>query len=151
MRRSYKNLQTIRDFIRYATSCFNEFGLYYGHGTDNAWDEAVALILHALHLPHDIDPIVLDGRLSEAEQKKLAQLIELRIKKRIPLPYLTHVAWFAGLPFYVDERVLIPRSSMAELILNRFQPWIEETKIQQILDLCTGSGCMGIACAKSFP
>lgn len=144
-------LQTIRDYIRLATSRFNAAGLYYGHGTDNAWDEAIALVLHTLHLPHDISPVVLDARLLHDEQKKLIELIDTRVEKRIPVPYLTHEAWFSGLPYYVDDRVLIPRSPIAELIENHFQPWIDENKVQNILDLCTGSGCIAIACAKAFP
>lgn len=145
------NLKTIRDFIRYATSQFNEGLLYYGHGTDNAWDEAVALIMHSLHLPHDIGPHVLDAHLIEEERSKLLDLINKRIKNRVPVPYLTHEAWFSGLSFYVDERVLIPRSAIAELIENQFQPWIEKERVLDILDLCTGSGCIAIALAKTFP
>lgn len=151
MTKIYSDLKTIQDFIRYAASCFNELGLYYGHGTDNAWDEAVALVLHTLHLPHDLPPTVLNARLTQAERDKLAELINLRIKKRIPVPYLTHTAWFAGIPFYVDERVLIPRSSIAQLIEEQFQPWIDPEKMHHLLDLCTGSGCIGIACAKALP
>lgn len=147
----YTELRTIRDFIRYATSCFNEACLFYGHGTDNSWDEAVSLVLHTLHLPHDINPAVLDAALIQEEKSKLAQLIEKRVMKRIPVPYLTHEAWFAKLPFYVDERVLIPRSPIAELILNQFEPWINSGEVTRILDLCTGSGCIAIACAKAFP
>src|SRR5437016_392354 len=107
-------LSTLRDFLRYATSSFNEAGLYYGHGTDNAWDEAIALILHTLHLPHTITTHALDAHLTQAEKEKLYQLLHRRIHERIPTPYLTHEAWFAGLSFYVDERVLIPRSPIAE-------------------------------------
>lgn len=143
-------LTTIRDFIRLAISRFNAAGLYYGHGTDNAWDEAIALILHTLHLPHDINPTLLDAHLTKEEREKIVHLIDERVKKRIPVPYLTHEAWFAGLPFYVDERVLIPRSPIAELIENHFQPWIDPDKVEHILDLCTGSGCIAIACTKAF-
>lgn len=147
----YNDLFTIRDFIRYATSRFNEAGLYYGHGTDNAWDEAVALVLHTIHLHHNVDAAILDARLTYNERTKLAELINERVMKRIPVPYLTHEAWFSGMPFYVDERVLIPRSPIAELIENQFAPWIESNHIHSILDLCTGSGCIAIACAKAFP
>ena len=147
----YTELKTIRDYIRLATSKFNAAGIYYGHGTDNAWDEAIALVLHTLHLPPDIDPAVLDARLLEEERKKLAELIDIRADKRIPVPYLTHEAYFSGLSYYVDDRVLIPRSPIAELIENQFAPWIEEEKVNHILDLCTGSGCIAIACAKAFP
>lgn len=147
----HPELKTIRDFIRYATSCFNEAGLYYGHGTDNAWDEAIALVLHSLHLPHDINPTILDANLIKGEQEKLTKLISLRVEKRIPVAYLTHEARFAGLSFYVDERVLIPRSPIAELIENKFQPWKDPSNVHQILDLCTGSGCIALACAYAFP
>ena len=144
-------LHTIRDFLRYATSRFNEAGLHYGHGTDNAWDEAASLILHTLHLPHSIHPAALEAALVEAERHALMALIEKRISSRIPAAYLIHEAWFADLPFYVDERVLIPRSPMAELIENRFEPWVDPNNVNLILDLCTGSGCIAVACAKAFP
>lgn len=147
----YTDLITIRDYLRIATSRFNAAGLYYGHGTDNAWDEAIALVLHTLHLPHDIHPGVLDARLTREERTLVTALIDARIEKRIPVPYLTHEAWFCGMPFYVDERVLIPRSPIAELIENRFQPWIDPEQVTSILDLCSGSGCIAIACAKAFP
>lgn len=148
---NYPELKTIRDFIRYATSRFNETGLYYGHGTDNAWDEAIALVFHTLHLPHHINPTVLDANLVQQERELLLNLIDQRLTKRIPIPYLTHEAWFSGLSFYVDERVLIPRSPIAELIETHFEPWIEHEQIHDILDLCTGSACIAIACAKAFP
>src|SRR3990167_5798032 len=126
-------LTTIRDFLRYATSRFNEADLYYGHGTDNAWDDAIALILRSLHLPHDIHPTVLDAHLTKAECELLDSLIEKRIQKRIPVAYLIHEAWFAGLSFYVDERVLIPRSPIAELIENQFTPWVNADDVHNIL------------------
>lgn len=144
-------LRTIRDFIRWAMSCFNAAGLYFGHGTETAWDEAVALVLQSLHLPHDVSPTVLDANLTNQERELLYQLVQRRTTQRIPLAYLTHEAIFAGLPFYVDERVLIPRSPIAELIENQFQPWVDPDNVQTILDLCTGSGCIAIACAKAFP
>lgn len=147
----HNELKTIRDFIRFATSRFNEAGLFFGHGTDNAWDEAIALVFHTLHLPHDIDQSILDANLTEEEQIKLTELIETRVLKRIPLAYLNHEAWFAGLSFYVDERVLIPRSPLAELIENRFEPWISSNDVKHVLDLCTGSGCIAIACAYALP
>lgn len=151
MLNNYSDLKTIRDFLRLATSKFNEAQLYYGHGTDNAWDEAVTLILHRLYLPHDINPAILDASLTQEERQHLLQLIRDRIEKRIPAAYLTHEAWFAKMSFYVDERVLIPRSPLAELIQNEFQPWILKSEVNHILDLCTGSGCIAIACAKQFP
>lgn len=148
---AYTDLHTIRDFIRYATSSFNAAQLYYGHGTDNAWDEAVALVFHTLNLPHSTPVTVLDARLTQEEKNQLINLIQMRIEKRIPVPYLTHEAWFGELPFYVDERVLIPRSPIAELIENEFKPWVDPERVESILDLCTGSGCIAIACAKAFP
>ena len=144
-------LLTIRDFLRWTMSRFNEAGLFYGHGTDNASDEAIALILHTLYLPHDINSNMLDARLTSIEREKLYKMIQRRIHERIPLAYLTQEAWFAGLPFYVDERVLVPRSPIAELIENQFQPWIETDSVHHILDICTGSGCIAIASAKYFP
>jgi ribosomal protein L3 glutamine methyltransferase len=144
-------LMTIRDFMRWAVSRFNEAGLFFGHGTETAWDEAAALILHTLHLPHDIDQPILDARLTHSERENIYTILERRIKDRIPVPYLTHEAWFASLPFYVDERVLIPRSPIAELITNHFEPWINMESVHSILDLCTGSGCIAIASAQQFP
>jgi ribosomal protein L3 glutamine methyltransferase len=144
-------LITIRDFMRWAISRFNEGGLFFGHGTETAWDEAASLILHTLYLPHDIDQPILEARLTSTEREAVYNVIQRRIKDRLPVPYLTHEAWFAGLPFYVDERVLIPRSPIAELIANEFAPWVNMNTVHSILDLCTGSGCIAIACAKQFP
>lgn len=144
-------LSTIRDMLRWTVSRFNEAKLFYGHGTDNAWDEAVVLVLHALHLPPNIDPKIIDARLTKNERDTIIELITERIQKKIPAAYLIHQAWFAGLPFYVDERVLIPRSPIAELIEHHFSPWIAYENVHHILDLCTGSGCIAIACALAFP
>ncbi len=144
-------LVTLRDMLRLAVSHFYAANLYFGHGTENAWDEAVALVLHVLHLPPDINPQVLDARLTLSERRKVARLITRRVKERIPSAYLTHEAWFAGLPFYVDQRVLIPRSPVAELIEQNFSPWIAVDTVSRVLDLCTGSGCIAIACALAFP
>ena len=146
-----QTLSTILDFIRYGASRFNQHQLYFGHGTDNAWDEATALIFHALHLPHSLYGTVLNAKLIDEEKNILIDLIEKRISLRFPVPYLTNEAWFCGLAFYVDERVLIPRSSIAELIEQQFSPWIQPENVHTILDLCTGSGCIAIACAKAFP
>jgi len=104
-----------------------------------------------LHLPHDVNPAILDANLLTEEREKLFSLISTRVKLRLPVPYLTHEAWFGELPFYVDERVLIPRSPIAELIENQFQPWVNADEVHEILDLCTGSGCIAILCAKYFP
>lgn len=144
-------LINIRDFLRYAVTQFNAAGLFFGHGTDNAWDEAVALVLHSLHLPLDINPDILASHLTQAEREKILNLIDERTQKRIPLAYLTHEAWFSQLPFYVDERVLIPRSPIAELIEKQFSPWIDPDAVHSILDLCTGSGCIAITAALHFP
>lgn len=144
-------LDTIRDFIRWAVTQFNQKNLVYGHGTDNAWDEAVNLILTCLRLAPDIDTHVLDAKLCLNEKKFIAKKIQERIEKRIPVPYLVNEAWFAGLNFYVDQRVIIPRSPIAELIEEQFSPWVEEGNLGHMLDLCTGSGCIAISCALTFP
>jgi ribosomal protein L3 glutamine methyltransferase len=125
--------------------------VFYGHGTDNAVDEAAALVLHAMNLSHDLGAAVYRKRVSAAARKSAEELIERRIKERIPAVYLTKKTWFAGLPFYVDPRVLIPRSALAELIEHQFSPWIDPKRVQRILDVGTGSGCIAIACAKAFP
>ncbi len=144
-------LVTILDFLRFSLSCATEAQLYYGHGTDNAWDDMRSLILRSLSLPHDIDPILLSARVTSSEKKYLCQQLEKRINQRVPVPYLIKEAYFCELAFYVDERVLIPRSPIAELIREQFSPWIEEEQVHHILDLCTGSGCIAIACCYAFP
>jgi ribosomal protein L3 glutamine methyltransferase len=145
-------LETINDWLRFSASQFSQSGLFFGHGTDNAWDEAVSLILPSLHLPIDMPRDVISSKLITSEKQQLAALIEARINHRTPVPYLTNQAWFASLPFYVDERVLVPRSPFAELINNRFSTWLEDGKpTNRILDMCTGSGCIAIALAKAFP
>ena len=143
-------LRTVQDLLRWATTEFNRAALFYGHGTDNAWDDAIQLILPSLHLPLDSKPTILAACLTRRERKMLVERILVRIEKRIPTAYLTNKAWFAGLEFYVDERTLVPRSPFAELIAAHFSPWVSETP-KRILDLCTGSGCIGIACAYAFP
>lgn len=142
-----KTMSTVRDFIRWAVTHFTQNDLVYGHGTDNAWDEAVNLVLTVLHLPPDIDNRVLGARLTGAEKQIIADLVKERIDKRIPVAYLVKEAWFGGYRFYVDQRVIIPRSPIAELIEDEFSPWVEEGTITSILDLCTGSGCIAVACA----
>lgn len=143
-------LSTIRDFLRWAASEFIAAKLYYGHGTDNPWDEAEQLVLHAIHLAPPLGDEWLDARLTLSERERIVVNIQRRIIERIPAAYITGQAWFAGLPYVVDERVLVPRSPIAELIEKRFSPWLTNEP-QQILDLCTGSGCIGIACAYAFP
>ena len=143
--------KTVAAALRWAERAFTEAGLCYGHGTDNAWDDAVALTLYALNLPTDADKAILQRSLTIAESQQLSSLFTQRIKERIPVPYLTQQAWFCGLPFYVDQRVLIPRSPMAELIMQQFSPWIMASKVRYILDLCSGSACIAVACAYAFP
>jgi len=144
-------LMTVRDFIRWGASRFRQAELTFAHGMASAIDEATYLVLHALHLPIDTPESLFDGRLTRNEKKTVIHLLSRRIKERKPAAYLTQEAWFAGLPFYVDERVLVPRSPLAELIENQFYPWTSADKVHNILDLCTGSGCIGIACAYAFP
>jgi len=148
-----EELHTLRDVLRWTTSQFNAAELFYGHGNADAFNDALQLILHSLHLPATEFPeLFADARLTHAEKQAIGQLIERRIVDRVPVPYLTHEAWFAGLPFYVDERVLIPRSPFAELIHDNFQPWlVNSDSVETILDLCTGGGCIAIACAEAFP
>ncbi len=141
---------SVRDYIRWAASRFNEEQSFFGHGTDNAWDEATFLVLGALHLPWDTNPQVLDARLTQPERRHVVELVERRAQHHVPVAYLIKEAWFAGLSFFVDERVLVPRSPIAELIERGFAPWIVGEEVNQILDLCTGSGCIGIACAHAF-
>ncbi|OYY81660.1 MAG: ribosomal protein L3 N(5)-glutamine methyltransferase, partial [Methylophilales bacterium 16-45-9] len=146
-------LLTIRDWLRYAVSRFENSDIFYGHGTDNAYDEAVWLIMGSLHLPHDTLNNFLDARLTSEERTKLAGFIEERISKHTPTAYLLKEAWLQGLKFFVDERVLIPRSFIAELLVNDgLQPWIEYPElVNSAADLCTGSGCLGVLLADAYP
>jgi len=144
-------LVTIQDFIRWTYSRFEQAELFYGHGTDNPWDEAVTLILQSLDLPHDTPDAILQSRLTTSEKQMLCERVGKRINHKTPLPYLTNKAIFCDCEYYVDERVLVPRSPIAELIENHFRPWIQPETVDNILDLCTGSGCIAMACAQYFP
>lgn len=145
-----QELLTIRDLIRWGASRFNAAGLSFGHGTDNAFDEARVLLCHTLHLPFRFADDYLGARLTAAERDAVGALFDTRIDTRKPAAYLTHEAWFAGLPFYVDERVLVPRSPLAEWIERGFSPWLEAESVDRVLDLCTGSGCIALACTAHF-
>ena len=144
-------LATIIDFIRYGASRFGAAGLSFGHSYDNALDEATQLVLHALHLPHDIGPAYGQARLLAEEKQAVLALFQRRIDERIPACYLTGEAWFAGLSFKSDPRALVPRSPIAELIESGFEPWLGGREVHRALDLCTGSGCIGIAMAHYQP
>ncbi len=146
-----QELKTLRDFIRWGASEMNRHDLYFGHGFASALDEAVYGCLYALKLPNNWPTTYFDTHLIESERKAVYELLSLRVKSRLPLSYLTNESWFCGLKFYVDERVLVPRSPMAELIQNQFKPWVDPTAINNILDLCTGSACIAIACQYAFP
>jgi len=146
------DLITVRDWLRYAVSRFNAAELFFGHGSNNAFDEAAYLILHTLHLPLDRLEPFLDARLLPAEAKQIAQMLERRVNERLPAPYLTHEAWLQGYRFYVDERVIVPRSFLAPMILEQMQPWLADPdNVFRALDLCTGSGCLAILLAEAFP
>jgi ribosomal protein L3 glutamine methyltransferase len=144
-------LSTLRDYIRWAASRFTQARVSFGHGTVTALDEAAALVLHTVYQPYNLAEAYLDTVLTMNERQAVIEIIDRRINERIPAAYLTNEAIFAGLSFYVDERVLVPRSPIAELIEQRFSPWVDEEQVRRILDLCTGSACIAIACAYAFP
>ena len=145
-------LSTLRDLMRFAVSRFTEAGLFFGHGSDNAWDEAAYLLLHSLHLPIDkLDPYM-DARLTTGERTAALELLRRRITERLPASYLTHEAWLGDYRFYVDERVIVPRSHIAELLREQLSPWVDDPwAIRHVLDMCTGSGCLAILAAEAFP
>ncbi len=144
--------QTLRDLLRHAVTRFNSEGLFFGHGSSNAYDEAAYLLLHTLKLPIDkLDPF-LDARLLPEEISTLLKVIERRAVDRVPAAYITHEAWLGDFNFYVDERVIVPRSFIAELIPEQFQPWVQDPwAVSDVLELCTGSGCLAILLADAFP
>ena len=148
------DFSTLRDLLRYAVTRFNRAGLFFGHGSDNAFDEAVYLLLHTLALPLDQLEPFLDARLLPDEIDALLAVIARRADERVPAAYITHEAWLGERRFYVDERVLVPRSFLAELINEQFAPWLRTTDalaVNRVLDLCTGSGCLPILLAEAFP
>ena len=147
----HSDLMTIKDYIRWGASRFVQAQLSFTHGMASAIDEAAYLVLHTLHLPVDTPSLYFDSRLTAEERQAVAAILQQRIETRKPAAYLTHEGWFCGLPFYVDERVLVPRSPLAEYIEKQFAPFIDPAEVESILDLCTGRGCIGIACAYAFP
>ena len=142
---------SVAGLIARCTQALERSAVCFGHGTDNARDEAAALVFHVLGLEHADARRAYALPVSAAGQQQVAAMLEARISTRRPLPYLTGEAWFAGLPFHVDERVLVPRSPFAELIMARFEPWLDPAGVHRILEIGTGSGCMAIACALAFP
>ena len=147
---SVAELQTLRDLLRYAISRFNATELSFGHGSDNAWDEAAYLLLHTLHLPPDTLQPFLDARVLGEERERFLQILERRCTERLPAAYLTGEAWLQGHRFLVDPRVIIPRSPISELLAESLEPWVENP-VERALDLCTGSGCLAILTAYAFP
>lgn len=146
------HLNTLGDFLRWGESQLRKHTVFLGHGTDNYNDEALALVLHALHLPWQVNPRVFHAQVLPSEKQAIVALFARRINERVPVPYLTQEAWFCGLPFYIDERVLIPRSPLGQVIEQGFAPWLENPQAPlRVLDLCTGSGCIAIAMAHALP
>lgn len=145
-----KELKTVQDFVRWSVSRFNQSDVFFGHGTDNPWDEAIVLVMFGLSLPLNRFSEITNTRLTYSEKITIVELVQRRIEQHIPAAYITNEGWFNGLPYYVDERVLVPRSPIAELIQARFQPWLANVEPKRVLDMCTGSGCIGIATAMEF-
>lgn len=147
-----QELLTLRDLIRYGVSRLNAAQVALGHGSDNAWDETVYLVLHALHLPLDTLEPFLDARVLSEERNRVLELIDRRVTERVPAAYLTNEAWLRGHRFYVDARVIVPRSPIAELVDEGLSPWVQDAQaVDSVLDMCTGSGCLAILSALAFP
>jgi ribosomal protein L3 glutamine methyltransferase len=145
-------LRTVRDLLRYAVSRFNEAGIALGHGTLDTYDEAAYLVLHTLHLPIDRLEPFLDAAVLDTERQAVLAIIERRVKERLPAPYLTNEAWMHGHRFYVDQRVIVPRSFIGELLETSLEPWVDDPfDVEWVLDMCTGSGCLAILAAQAFP
>jgi len=151
-KQAQNELSTLRDLMRFAVSRFNEAGIFFGHGSDNAWDEAAYLLLHSLHLPVDqLDPYM-DARLTSDERTAALEIVRRRIAERLPAAYLTKEAWLGDFRFHVDERVIVPRSHIAELLREQLSPWVNDPwAVGRVLDMCTGSGCLAILAADAFP
>jgi len=146
-----KELSTMTDFMRWGASQFVNAQLSYSHGMSSPLDEAVYLVLRSVHLPVDTPDVYWQSKLTQSEKQTVLSTLLKRIEQKIPAAYIMQEGWFAGLQFYVDERVLVPRSPIAELVEAQFTPWVNPDEIETVLDLCTGSGCIGIACAYAFP
>lgn len=151
MNYQYEGLETLIDFVRWGGSLFRKNELFFGHGTDNAFDEARVLVFHALSLPQEVPDMYWQVRLTQTERTAVTELFRLRIETRKPAAYLIGEAWFAGIRFKVNENTLVPRSPIAELIQQRFEPWVEADSVTRVLDMCTGSGCIGLASLQAFP
>jgi len=147
----YEGLENVTDFVRWGGTLFKQANLFFGHGTDNAFDEAKVLVFFALNLPVEIPENYWLSKLTIQEKQQVTELFQRRIETRKPAAYLTGEAWFSGLRFIVNESTLVPRSPIAELIEQRYEPWVEPDSVTHVLDLCTGSGCIGIASLKAFP
>ena len=147
-----QDLHTVRDYVRFAVSRFYQAELFFGHGSSDAYDEAVYLVLHTLHLPLDRLEPFMDARLTASERCEVLSIIQRRVEERIPAAYLTHEAFLGEYSFYVDERVIVPRSFIAELLRTQLSPWIADAEaVGNVLDMCTGSGCLAILAAHEFP
>lgn len=146
-----EELTTMIDFMRWGASQFVQAGLSYSHGMSSPLDESVYLVLRTLNLPVDTPDVYWNSKLTTTEKTSVLNTLFQRINQKIPSAYITKEGWFAGLQFYVDERVLVPRSPIAELVESQFTPWVNPDEVETVLDLCTGSGCIGIACAYAFP
>ena len=151
LKEARSELRTVRDLLRYGVSRLQQAGVFFGHGSANAYDETAYLILHTLHLPLDLLDPFLDARLTTSEIRGVLGILDRRARLRLPAAYLTHEAWLGDYKFYVDERVIVPRSFIAEIIPGQFSPWVKPANVTRILDMCTGSGCLAILLALAFP